>query len=121
MVRAGVSLPALMTLLGHVKAEMTMKSSWSLATTCNASSTLPALNPGIWRHSLRRRPFRLAQAWKVLSIRYSSLNTPLRCSGDPYQTAPRDTASIASPIASARFSLKPANSTHPDNGQRLAG
>jgi hypothetical protein len=56
-----------------------------------------------------------------LSILYSSLNTPLRCSEDPYLTALRDTASIDSPIASARSSLKPANSTHPNNGQRLAG
>jgi hypothetical protein len=47
--------------------------------------------------SIRRRPFRLAPVWKVLSILCSSLNTPSRCSGDPYQTALRDSASIGSP------------------------
>ena len=47
MVRAGVSLPALMALLGHVKAEMTMKYVLVAATTCSVSSIWPAVTPGI--------------------------------------------------------------------------
>jgi len=121
MVRAGVSLPALMTLLGHVKAEMTMK--YVLVAGNDLQREF---------HLARSQPRHLAPQPKAPTISpraglegvvdlCSSLNTQLRCSGDPYQAALRDTASIASPIASARSSPSPENSTPQDNGQRLAG
>ena len=121
MVRAGMSLPALMTLLGHVKAEMTMKYVLVVGDDLQREFHLARSQPRHLTPQPKAPIFPLAQVWKVFSILYSSLNTPLRCSEDPYQTALRDTVSIDSPIASARSSLKPANSTHPNNGQRLAG
>ena len=122
MVRAGVSLPALMKLLGHVNPEMTMRYvDVASATICNVSSTWPALNPGIWRRSRKRQPFRPAPVWTASSILCCSLNMPSRCSVAPCRTALRDTVSIGSPIGSPKSSPKPANSTQQDNGQRLAG
>jgi hypothetical protein len=84
---------------GHLKAEMTMKYVRSLATTCNGSSTRPALNPDIWRHSRRHQGFRRVPAWMALPTPCCSLNTQSRCSGDPCRTVLRDAASIVSPTA----------------------
>jgi hypothetical protein len=48
----------------------------SPATTCNGSSTWPALNPASGATAESVKSFPRAQVWKVLSILYSSLNTP---------------------------------------------
>ena len=53
MLRAGVSLPPLMKLLGHADPEMTMRYVESCQPICNANSTWPAHNPGIWRRDPR--------------------------------------------------------------------
>jgi integrase len=47
MIRSGVTLPALMKLLGHTDPEMTMRYVDVTAMTCSASFIWPARNPGI--------------------------------------------------------------------------
>jgi hypothetical protein len=98
MIRAGVSLPALMTFLSHLKAEMTMKYVQVAGNDLRPSSTWSAPNRGIWRHSRRPLPFRL-WFWKASVILYSSLNTLWRCSVVRCLMALPDVGSIGPPIA----------------------
>jgi hypothetical protein len=97
MVRAGVSLPALMTLLGHVKAEMSMKYVQVSGEDLQREFLQAARGRGIWHHNRKRQRCRRVQAWMVLPTPYCSLNTPLKCSGDPCQTALPDAALIGFP------------------------
>ena len=53
MLRAGVGLPALMKLLGHVNPEMTMRYVESSGPICSGSSIWPDRNPGISRRNPR--------------------------------------------------------------------
>jgi len=119
MVRAGGKPACADELLGHVKAEMTMK--YVLVARRPAREFHLPLSPGIWRHSRRRQSFRLRGFGRCLSILRSSLTTPSRMfrrslpDGPPrhrHRSALQSLTKILSEIRKLN---------HPDNGQRLAG
>ena len=102
MLRAGVSFPVLMKLLGHTDPEMTMR---------YVDVALTDL----------QREFHQARASTASSILCSLLNMCWRCFAARYQRALLALASTGSPTASPRSSQKPANCAQPEIGQRLAG
>ena len=98
MVRAGVSLPALMTLLGHVKAEMTMKYVLVVGDDLQREFHLARSQP---RHLVPQPKAPIISPRAGLEGVIDSLlspNTQLRCSVAPCRTALADIVSISSPI-----------------------
>jgi integrase len=120
MVRAGVGLPALMKLLGHVNPEMTMRYVDVAGTDLQREFHLARSQPRHLPPQPKARARRRAAVWTASSIRCCSPNMPSRCSVVRCRTALPSIASISSAIDSPKSSRKPANSNPPDSGQRLA-
>ena len=123
MLRAGVSLPAVMKLLGHQNPEMTMR---------YVEVSLLDLQREF--HLARSQPRHLLPASRLLtpsvlpkptspvcSIPCISLSTFWKCSAARFPKDPTVVSSTASPIASPRSLQKRENSGKAKNRQRLAG
>jgi integrase len=121
MLRSGVTFPAVMKLLGHKSADMTLCMSRSLKRTCSESSIRLNRNRGTSLLVRTRHSRRLVQAWMVSSIRCSSHSTRWKCFAGLWTTVIPVGVSIGFPIASAKSSLKSASSLPDQNGHRLAG
>ena len=124
MLRAGVSLPAVMKLLGHLKPEMTMR---------YLEVSLPDLQREF--HLARSQPRHLLPASRLpasisspqanlaslLDSLRLSLSTFWKCSAAPFPKDPIVVSSTASPIGSPRSLQKHENSGKAKSRQRLAG
>ena len=87
----------------------------------SGNSSRPVQTLGISFHNRKRRSPHFELASTGSSILCSPLIMRWRCSGERYRSVLPAVASTGSPIASLRSPPKRANSTHPENGQRLAG
>ena len=121
MVRAGVSLPALMTLLGHVKAEMTMKyvlvAGDDLQREFHLARSQPRHLPPQPKAPIISPRAGLEGVVDSLLFAQHAIETFRRSLPDDPPRHRLDQLSNRLP----RSSPKPANSTPQDNGQRLAG
>jgi integrase-like protein len=110
MLRAGVSFPVLMKLLGHTSPKMTML--YVEVARSKSRHLVPQPKTSI-------TPFELGSTG--LSNPCSPLNMRWRCSGGRCPSVLPAVVSTGSPIASSRSPPRRAKPTHPNNGQRLAG
>src|ERR1039458_7957057 len=123
MLRAGVTLVAVMKLLGHKSPHMTLRYLEITQADLQREYRLARATPDILSHP-RLRHSQLLQT--VLTPQESSTlcNPPSmlsKCSAALFQKDSADVSSIASPTASPKSSPRSANSTHHKNRQRLAG
>ena len=96
MVRAGVGLPALMKLLGHVNPEMTMRYVEVASTDLQREFHLARRDPGIWRRNRKPPSSPCVPDWMASRTPCCLLNTPSRCSAARYPTVLSDITSTAS-------------------------
>jgi hypothetical protein len=121
MLRAGVSFPVLMKLLGHTSPEMTMRYLDVALTDLQREFRLARSQP---RHLVPQPKVPLARLRSGLDewlILYSLLNMSWRCFAGGCQRGLLANASTASPTGLRRLLARPANSARPESGQRLAG
>ena len=120
MLRAGVSFPVLMTLLGHTDPEMTMRYVDVALTDLQREFQLARSNPRyIWFRNRRHHHPNFVPASMASSIRCSRLNMSWKCSAARFQKAVLALASTGSPTDSPRSSQKHANCARPENGAEI--
>ena len=110
-----------MKLLGHTSPEMTMRYLEVALTDLQREFDLARSQPRHLAPQPKTHRSPPGPASTASSTLCALLNTSSRCSGAPCRTALHVAASTGSPTGSPRSSRKPANSPHPENGQRLAG
>jgi hypothetical protein len=120
MLRAGVSLPVLMKLLGHTSPEMTMQYLDVALNDLQREFQLARSRP---RHLVPqpKAPFAPQSGLDGVIDSLLAAQHVLEMFRRACQTTLLAVASTGSPIGSPKSSSKRANSPRPENGQRLAG